>query len=108
MKDQYYVIPQSRKGFIRTYLKDSMCSPANRGYNVLYHTISIATDHPEYNVQQMFEEYANHVSGGQNKNWRPPYNQARYCFVNSTAKERSMYEFIKVAAIELNDREEAE
>ena len=52
------------------YLKESECSPANKGYNVLYHIISIATDHPNYNVQRMFEEYATHISNGKDANWR--------------------------------------
>ena len=106
MKNQYYVIPQGRKEFIRAYLRESSCSPANRGYDVLYHTISIATDHPEYNVQQMFQEYAAHVSQGQDPGWRQPYNLARYCFVNSITSARSLYDFIKTAAVEISDMEE--
>ena len=103
MKDQYYVIPPGRKEYIRAYLKESECSPANKGYNVLYHIISIATDHPDYNVQRMFEEYATHISNGKDANWRQSYNLARYCFINAATPARSMYEFIKTAAVELSD-----
>lgn len=106
MNGRYYVIPQGRKEFIRAYLKENECSPANGGYNVLYHIISIATDHPEYNVQRMFEEYAAHVSGGKDTNWRQPYNLARYCFNNAVTPARSLYEFIRTASVELSDLSE--
>ena len=100
---EYYVIPPERRNYIRAYLKESGCSPAMAGYNVLYHVISIAADHPEYSSTQMFEEYVEHLSGSKNSNWRSSYSIARYCFNNAVTGARSLQEFIKEAAIGIAD-----
>lgn len=106
--ETYYYIPAERREFIRTWLKASDCSPAMGGYHVLYHVISIAADHPEYSCQQLFEEYAFHVSGGKDINWRTAYNLARYCFNNAVSSARSLYAFIREASIDLAEWEEEE
>lgn len=103
MGNNYYEISPGRRKYIRSYLKKSSCSHGMGGYNVLFHVISIAADHPEFNSRRIFEEYSAHLANGDTKNWRKPYNLANYCFQNSVTSSRSLYSFIREAATELND-----
>lgn len=102
VQQDYYEIPKERKEFIRKYLRESSCSTATKGFNVLMHVISIAADHPNYTCQQMFEEYMYHVTGNEGQNWKIPYSQARYCYMNGLSQTRTMHEFIMDAVVDMD------
>ena len=87
---------------IKEYLLSCSCRPSLSGFYVLQHVVGISVKNPSLKCSELFKKFAM-SKAGHNMTEKSSYHAAKYCIDNSLAPDRGVYQFIKSAALFLED-----
>ncbi len=101
-KNEAEKILESKRAYVREYLKENNVSPTAAGYNVLLYVIIKASECPNYTCGQLFDLYAEEVlKDNTKKASKNAYKNAYYAVVHSKSESKSAFRFIKDCSISL-------
>lgn len=101
-KDETNRINESRRQFVRDYLKEKGVSPALAGYKALLFTILKAGDEPSLTSQELFNCYAEEELKRNEKSAATgAYKNAHVAVKKSLSPTMTVFEFIKECSIQL-------
>jgi hypothetical protein len=92
-----------KESTIRKYLELYSIPTSSIGYRALYLAISIASEHPEYSCNKIFE-MVSQCLWKNGADWRRAYKNAHYA-ISKTKYDKGPYTFVKDCSIGLEAKE---